>query len=513
METLEYVLMGFATALQPGNLVYALVGCILGQIIGILPGLGPIAGMSVLLPLTFYLDPTGAIIMLAAIYYGSIYGGTISAVLIGVPGEGSSAITAIDGFQMAKQGRGGSALGIAAIGSFAGGLFGTVLLICAATPLAKVALSFGPPEMFALLIFGLSLLVGIGGRSVLVGVVSGLFGLLLILPGADLFTGQLRFTFNFLPLYSGLDFVPVVMGVFGVGEILRHAHAKPSQMVASGKGLRMRDMVRLQDLKDTWATIVRGGLIGVFTGIIPGIGTVTPTIMSYSMEQKMSKTPERFGKGAIQGVAGPETGNNAFANSAFVPMFTLGIPGSPTLAVLMGAFMLQGLTPGPRLMAEKPEMVWGIIVSMIIGNFIMLILNLPLVRIWVKITAVPYNILFPTVLALTMIGSYSVRHNMFDVVSLLIFGVFGYIAKELDFPVVPIILTLILGPMIEKSLRQSIALTGDGSALFRGPISITFLALAMLILTSPIWLGLVKKVFGKKTSIDKAIKVVGTDGE
>jgi putative tricarboxylic transport membrane protein len=484
MDSWVHVLSGFQTALQPSNLMFALIGCILGMIVGVLPGIGPIAGIAILLPLSFYLDPTGSIIMLAAIYYGALYGGTITSVLLNVPGEGASAITAIDGYQMAKQGRGGSALGIAAIGSFIGGTFATLLLILAAPTLSQLALTFGPPEMFALLLLGLSLLVGIGSRSVLLSIVSGLLGLVFILPGTDVFTGTVRFTFNQVSLMSGLDFVPIIMGLFGLGEILHHAHQQyEPYAITSSTGA----MVRWKDIKTSAGAICRASVLGSLLGVIPGIGTVTPTLMSYALERRVAKNPGEFGHGAIQGVAGPETANNAYANAAMIPLFTLGVPASPTLAVLMGAFLINGLTPGPQLFSTEPELVWGIIASMVVGNAILLILNIPLVRVWVKITQVPYHILFPLIVVFMVVGSYSVRHNMIDIIVLLAFGALGYLAKLLDFPVVPIALTIILGPMLEKSLRQSIQLTGDASALFRGPISTVLIIAACLILTMPLW--------------------------
>ena len=494
MDTWALLLDGFATALQPQNLLFALVGCALGMMVGILPGVGPIAGISILLPLSFHLDATGSIIMLAAIYYGAMYGGTITTVLLNVPGEGSSAITAIDGYQMAKQGRAGSALGIAAIGSFIGGTVATILLVLAAPTLATLALSFGPPELFALLVFAICLLVGLGSRSVLLSLVSGALGLALVLPGTDLFTGMPRLTFGHLELLSGLDFVPIIMGLFGLGEIFYNAHLR---YVTAHAHAKASARVSRQDLKDSSGAIARGSVLGSVLGIIPGVGTVAPTLMSYALEKKISKNPGAFGNGAIQGVAGPETTNNAYANSAMIPLFTLGIPASPTIAVLMGAFLINGLTPGPKLFESNPTLVWGIIASLFVGNAILLIMNLPLIRIWVQIVRIPYNLLFPLIVVFMVIGSYSVNKSLWDVGVLIAFGLFGYFAKLIDFPIVPIALTLILGPMLEKSLRQSIQYSGgDPAVFFRGPISTTFLVIAMLVITFPLWSRAILPVSG-----------------
>lgn len=492
---------GFSTALQPQNLLFALIGCALGMMVGILPGVGPIAGISILLPLSFYLDATGSIIMLAAIYYGAMYGGTITTVLLNVPGEGSSAITAIDGYQMAKQGRAGSALGIAAIGSFIGGTAATILLVLAAPTLAGLALSFGPPEMSALLIFAICLLVGLGSRSVLLSLVSGAVGLVLVLPGTDLFTGTPRFTFGHLEMLSGLDFVPIIMGLFGLGEIFYNAHLRFAATYAHTKASAH---VTRAELKESAGAIARGSVLGSVLGIIPGIGTVAPTLMSYALEKRVSKHPERFGKGAIQGVAGPETTNNAYANSAMIPLFTLGIPASPTIAVLMGAFLINGLTPGPKLFESNPTLVWGIIASLFVGNAILLIMNLPLIRIWIQIVKIPYNLLFPLIIAFMVIGSYSINKSLWDVGVLIAFGIFGYFAKLIDFPIVPIALTLILGPLLEKSVRQSIQFSGgDPGVFFRGPISSVFIVIALIVVTFPLWRRVVTPVYTKFRSASR----------
>lgn len=493
MESLDLLLLGFETALQPQNLIFALIGCALGMAVGILPGIGPIAGIAILLPLSFYLDATGSIIMLAAIYYGAMYGGTITTVLLNVPGEGSSAITAIDGYAMSKQGRAGSALGIAAIGSFIGGTFATILLVLAAPTLARVAISFGPPEIFALLFLGMALLVGLGSRTVLLSVVSGLLGLAIVIPGTDVFTGTPRFTFGSIELLSGLSFVPIIMGLFGLAEIFYSTHLRTVKSSIAGKAYAR---ISWKDFKESSGAIGRGTVLGSATGLIPGIGTVAPTLMSYALERKVSKTPERFGKGAIQGVAGPETTNNAYANAAMIPLFTLGIPASPTIAVLMGAFLINGLQPGPGLFTQHTPLVWAIIASLFIGNVILLIMNLPLIRVWVQIVKVPLHLLYPLILVFMVVGSYSISRSMFDVWVLLFFGVLGYLAKLIDFPVVPIAVTIILGPMMEKALRQSIQISGgDLGVFFRSIPATVFIAIALIVLTSPMWLKGVKAIY------------------
>lgn len=495
MESLDFLLSGFQTALQPGNLLFALVGCALGMVVGMLPGIGPIAGIAILLPLTFYLDATGAIIMLAAIYYGAMYGGTITTVLFNVPGEGSSAITAIDGYQMAKKGRASSALGIAAIGSFIGGTFATIVLVFAAPTLGKLALNFGPPELFALLLVGLTLLIGMGGRSVTLSILSGLLGLAIVLPGTDLFTGTTRYTFDRIELYDGLNFVPIIMGLFGLGEILHNAHLK---LVDNYENVKTKSVITRSDFKESRGAIARGSILGTILGVIPGIGTVAPTLVSYAVEKRISKNPEQFGKGAIQGVAGPETTNNAYANSAMIPLFTLGIPASPTIAILMGAFLINGLQPGPALFTENPTLVWGIIASLFIGNAMLLVMNLPLVGIWVRILKVPNRILFPLIMVFMLVGSYSLNRSMFDIWVLIFFGIFGYVAKLLDFPLVPITLTIILGPILEKSLRQSLQISGGSlDILFRTPASTFFIVLSGIIVLVPIVLR-TKKFLQKK---------------
>jgi len=483
LEALQYWIQGFSVATLPINLLYAFIGCVLGTLIGVLPGLGPAAGTAILIPITFNLDPIGAIIMLAAIYYGAMYGGTITSVLVNVPGEAASVITCLDGYQMAKKGRAGPALGIAAIGSFIGGTFATFALMVVSLPLASFALKFGPPEVFALLVVGLSLVTGLSGRSILAALLMTLFGLMLAMIGMDPVRGAPRFTLGIPPLYDGVGFVPVVMGLFGVGEILLSMESPVVEVIKT----------KISDLfpkKEEWrvsaAAIGRGTLIGFFLGLIPGVGAIIPTFVAYVVEKKVSKHPEKFGTGVIEGVASPETANNSYANGAMVPLLTLGIPGSPTLAVLMGAFIIHGLTPGPFLFKERPDVVWGLIASFYLGNVILLILNLPLVGFWAKLLEIRYQYLYPGILLFCILGAYSLNQSIFDVGVMVVFGVLGYIFRKIDWPLAPTILALILGPMMERALRTSLEMSGgDLSILVTRPISAVLLIIAVIVLISP----------------------------
>ena len=480
MDAFQNILMGFSVALSPANLLYAFLGSAFGTLIGVLPGIGPAAGTALLIPLTARLPPTGAIIMLTAIFYGTQYGGTITSVLLNVPGEAASAITCIDGYQMAKKGRAGSALTIAAIGSFIGGTFATIALIFLAGPLTKVALEFGPVEFFSLMVLGLSLLMGLAGKSMLKALMMGVFGLLLAMIGMDPVRGSPRFTFGRMELMDGLNFVPVIMGLFGLAEILENAEETLSNTTSAKVGSLVPSR---QEVKDSAGPIARGSLLGTLLGLIPGMTGSMASFLSYSMEKKISRHPERFGEGAIEGVAGPETANNAHANGALIPLFTLGIPASPTVAVLMGAFLMNGLIPGPFLFREQPQLVWGVIASFFIGNIMLLILNLPLIGIWVKMLKIPYTILFAIILTFMIIGAYGVDNSAFDVVIMIIFGFLGYVLKKFDFPIAPIILTLILGPNMERSLRRAMEMSqGDFSILFASPLSAVLLIVSVIIL-------------------------------
>ncbi len=484
MESFQYLMNGFGIALQPENLLFAAIGCFLGTLIGVLPGIGPAGGTAMLIPVTFVLPPTSAIIMLASIYYGAMYGGTITSVLVNVPGEAASAITCLDGYQMAKKGRAGPALFVAAVGSFIGGNVATVALVLIALPLTNLALKFGPPEFFALMFVGLSLVTGLASTSVTRALVSAILGLMVAMVGIDPVMGAPRFAFGQTELLDGFGIVPVAMGVFGVGEILLNAEGEVHEIIET----KFRDLwMTGKDWKDSFWPIVRGTFIGLFLGLIPGVGAVVPTFIAYVVEKRMSKYPEKFGTGVIEGVASPETTNNAYANAAFIPLFTLGIPGSPVIAIVMGALMMNGLIPGPFLFKEHGDFVWAVIASFYTGNVILLIMNLPLIPFWVAILRIPYSILYALILGFCVIGAYSLNNSLFDVGAMLGWGIIGYIAKKLDFPLAPLVLTLILGPLMERGLRQSLEISrGDFTIFFTRPISATLIAIgaAFIIATS-----------------------------
>jgi putative tricarboxylic transport membrane protein len=445
--------------------------------VGILPGIGPLAGTAILIPLTFKLDPTGAIIMLAAIYYGSQYGGTITTILMGVPGEASSAITMIDGYQMAKEGRGGVALTGAAIGSFIGGTFATICLMLLAKPLVRLALKLGPPEYFALMIVGLAMATGLAGKSMVKALIMTVFGGLLALVGMDPMLGTPRLTFGSVHLLDGIELLSVVMGLFGISEMLLSLEEKARPMIKT----KLRELIPTrQDVRDSVKPVIRGTLIGTVLGIIPGLIPPVSSFLSYAVERRSSKHPEKFGHGALEGVVGPETANNGHASAAMIPLLTLGIPTNPVMAVILGAFIINGLAPGPLLFEQNPAMVWGIIASCYIGNVMLVILNLPLIPMWVQILRIPYAYLMTLIMAFMMVGSYSDNNSVFNVGQTIFFGALGYIFKKMDFPLAPVALSFILAPMIEKSLYRSLIMSqGDISILYTRPISASLLALAL----------------------------------
>ena len=479
MEGLQHLMSGLAAALSVQYLLYALAGCVLGTLIGVLPGLGASAGTAILIPLTFHLDATGAIIMLAAIYYGAMYGGTITSVLINVPGEAASVITCLDGYQMARQGRAGTALGVAAIGSFAGGIFAALALTLVAPPLVRFALSFGPPEFFALMFLGMCLVTGLAGQSLVAGLLMTILGLLLSLVGIDPVRGAPRFTFDVPELYDGLGFVPVVMGLFGVAEILLVLESPYRQVIETKiKGL----WPSREEWKRSTGAIWRGTILGFVLGLIPGVGAVIPTFMAYILEKRLSKHPEKFGTGVVEGVAAPETANNAYANASMIPLLVLGVPSSPTIAILMGAFIINGLTPGPFLFKERPDLVWTVIASFFTGNVILLVLNLPLVGLWARLLKLPFQYLAAGTLLFCIVGAYSLKGTVFDVGVMLVFGVVGYFCRKLGLPLAPAVLALVLGPFMEKSLRTSLEMSaGDFGIFLTRPISATLLVCALLI--------------------------------
>jgi putative tricarboxylic transport membrane protein len=488
MDVIGYLLHGFAVAISPMNLLWCFIGCFLGTVIGILPGLGPAATIAMLLPLTFKMDPTSALIMLGGIYYGSKYGGSTTSILLDVPGESASVVTCIDGYEMAKQGRGGPALGIAAIASFIAGTIGVIGLMLIAPPLAKFALSFSSPEYFALMSLGLAMVVLLAGESFIKAFLAMLVGLWIAGMGTDLFTSTSRFTFGNAEMLDGIDFVVVAIGVFALGEVLGNMEVRQGQqMLPVPKGLRNL-MPTWQDMKDCRFAFINGSLVGFIIGVLPGAGSTIASFISYGLEKAVSKHPEKFGKGAVEGVAAPEGANNAETGGALVPMLTLGIPGSGTTAILLAALILWGLKPGPLMIQENPALFWGLVASMYIGNVMLLVLNLPLVPLFAQILRLPVYVLFPVIFGISIVGVYGVSSSLFDVWMLAAFGLLGYVMRRLAYPAAPLILGLVLGDSMERALRQSLMMSqGDLSILVSRPISATMLVLTALILIAPIF--------------------------
>jgi putative tricarboxylic transport membrane protein len=478
------VLDGFGVVLEPVNLLYCLIGVIIGMLVGVLPGLGPAATIAILLPITFGIEPVTAIIMLAGIFYGAQYGGTITSVLLRLPGEASSVVTVFDGFALARQGRAGTALGIAAIGSFVGGTVSIVALTLVAPLVAGFALDFGPPEYTALALLGILLVATVSGGSRAKAVVAACVGLLLATVGRDTFTGAERFTFDNLNLADGLDFVPIAMGLFGLGEILYnleerhrtvHAPARVANVWPSGA-----------DLRQSSGAIGRGSVLGFFLGILPGGGATIASLAAYALEKRRSKTPERFGRGAVEGVAAPESANNAAATSSFIPLLTLGIPANGTMAVIFGALLIQGVAVGPQLVTQEPDLFWGVVNSMYIGNILLLIMSIPLVGLFVRILRVRPAILAPITVMITLIGVYTVNNSVFDIVLVVVFGALGYVMKKLGFEPGPLVLAFVLGSLLEDSLRRSLLLfEGDPTGFLTRPISGTLLVLFVLVALLP----------------------------
>ncbi|MDV3252981.1 tripartite tricarboxylate transporter permease [Devosia sp. BK] len=479
MDIIGYLGLGFSVALDPINILYCFVGVLLGTLVGVLPGIGPTATIAMLLPITFSLSPAAALIMLAGIYYGAQYGGSTTAILINLPGESSSAVTAIDGYQMAKKGRAGHALATAALGSFFAGTVGTLLLAFFAPPLARAALNFGAPEYFALIVLGLLVSIALAHGSILKALAMIVLGLLLGMVGQDIYTGTPRFTLGIRELYSGLNFVSVAVGIFGVAEILRNLENEKGRdvMVKSVKGLWLGK----EEFKRIIAPVIRGTALGSILGILPGGGHILASFASYSAEKRLSKHPEEFGHGAIEGVAGPESANNAAAQTSFIPLMTLGIPAHPVMALMVGAFILQGITPGPNVINDQPALFWGIIASMWIGNLLLVLLNLPLIGLWVKMLSIPYRALFPAIVLFACIGCYSINQNIFDVFAIGFFGILGYVLIRLGCEPAPLLLGFVLGPLLEEHLRRAMIISrGDPMVFLERPISATLLGLALL---------------------------------
>jgi len=492
VDILANVAQGFAVALVPVNLLYCFMGVFIGTLVGVLPGIGPVSAMSLLLPVTLAGTPEAGIIMMAGIYYGSMYGGSTTSILVNIPGEAASVVTCLDGHAMALQGRAGPALGIAALGSFFAGTFAIVALMLVAPTLAIWAVAFGPAEYFSLMVLGLVVLTFLTQGSMAKALLMACVGAVLGLIGLDSITAQPRLTFDRMELYDGIGLVPVVMGLFGLAEVLSNLERPIARQVIKTKLSQL--WPNRADWKASAGPMARGTVLGFFLGILPGGGAVISSFASYALEKRLSKTPERFGRGAIEGVAGPEAANNAAAGGAFIPLMTLGIPPNVVMALLLGAFIIHGLQPGPLLMTQNPTLFWGIIVSMYIGNAMLLVLNLPLVGMWAQLLRVPYNVLFPLIVLFSIVGVYCSSNNVFDVYVMIGFGILGYLMRKTGYEPAPLVLAFVLGPMLENNLRKALILSqGDLTTFVSRPISAVCLAVAAVLLISPLLPALRRK--------------------
>lgn len=499
----ENLMLGFSTALTVENLLWCFVGVLVGTVIGLMPGLGSTTGVAILIPLTLGMEPVTALIMLAGIYYGAQYGGTITSVLISTPGEAASVVTTLDGYQMARNGRAGAALAIAAIGSFIAAIISLALLMALAPPFAQFALNFGPVENLAIIILGLITVVSFAGGSMRKGLMMAAAGLLISTVGVASGFSDARFTFGNVNLLGGIPFVEVMIGLFALGEVLHQIRVGAAAPIKA----RFKDMViSRKELVKSGPSIIRGSFIGFLLGCLPGAGSTLASFMSYGIEKRVSKNKDNFGKGAIEGVASPESANNAAANANFVPTLALGIPGGGTTAVLLGAFTIYGLQPGPLLFEQQPTLVWGLLVSFFIGNVMLLVLNLPLAPVFAQMLRIPYAYLYPIIVLTSLIGAYSVSNNMFSVWLVVIFGIVGFFMKELDLPIAPLVLGLVLGPLFEKSLVQTSALgQGNFGILFQSPISVTILILALLLAVGPTVIGTLRRKQDLKRTKSKGL--------
>ncbi|MBT2680718.1 tripartite tricarboxylate transporter permease [Bacillus sp. ISL-35] len=493
MSTLDYLFQGFGTAFIWYNIIFAFIGVLIGTAVGVLPGIGPMSGVALLIPVTAsatgWLPPesaaTSAIILLAGVYYGAMYGGSTTSILLNTPGESSSVVTTLDGYQMAKKGRAGSALSISAIGSFVAGIVTLVALIALAKPLSSVALKFGPAEYFSLMLLGLGAVSGLAGKSVTKALIMTVTGLLLGTIGIDSVSGIARFTFNVPWLYQGIEFLTIAVGLFALGEVFKTILEKDEE---EGEIAKINNLLPSKaELKESAAPIARGSILGFFVGILPGAGATLASFFSYILEKKISKTPSKFGTGTIAGVAAPESANNAASGGALIPLLTLGIPGSGTTAILMGALMMYNVQPGPLLFEDHPQVAWGLIASMFIGNVMLLILNLPLVKVFAKIIQTPKQFLIPIIIAISIFGVYAVQVSTNDLLLLLACGIFGYFLSKNDYPIAPLVLGLVLGPMVENNLRRALTISnGDFSIFVSRPISLAFLLITLLWLVIPL---------------------------
>ncbi|MGE6368029.1 tripartite tricarboxylate transporter permease [Planococcus kocurii] len=497
MTTLQFLMDGFSIAFQWQNILFAFVGVLIGTAVGVLPGIGPMSGVALLIPVTATITsgmPTEAaaassIILLAGVYYGAMYGGSTTSILLNTPGESSSVVTTLDGYQMARQGRAGAALSIAAIGSFVAGIVSLIGLVLLAEPLSNVALQFGPAEYFSLMLLGLAAVSGLAGKSMTKALMMTVFGLILGTIGIDAVSGIARFTYDLPVLYSGLEFLTIAVGLFALGEVFKTILEREHEDGTIAKIGRI--LPTKQDLKDSAKPIMRGSLLGFFIGVLPGAGATLASFFSYIAEKKFSKTPEKFGTGAIAGVAGPESANNAASGGAMIPLLTLGIPGSGTTAILMGALIMYNIQPGPLLFDDHPEVAWGLIASMFVGNLMLLILNMPLVKVFAKIIETPKKYLLPIIIAISFFGVYAVQYTTFDLFLLLACGILGYVLVKNDFPVAPLVLALVLGPMIENNLCRALTISnGDFMIFFTKPLSLILLMVAAAWLLIPLLLKL-----------------------
>ena len=485
MAAFDGIIQGFAVVLTIKGLAFCFIGVLLGTLVGVLPGIGPAAAISLLLPTTFRTDPASSMIMLAGLYYGVMYGGSTTSILVNIPGEAASVVTCFDGYQMARQGRAGPALGIAALGSFFAGTVGVIGLMFLAPLLASFALLFGAPEYFSLMVMSMTLVTYLSRGSQLKALMMAALGLILGSIGLDAVTAKPRFTYDILVLRDGIGIVPVVMGLFGISEILQNVGATMDREILKSKITYL--MPTRKDWQDSAMPITRGSLLGFFLGVLPGLGPVIATFLSYGLEKRLSKHPEKFGTGMIEGVAGPEACNNAVASGNFVPMLSLGIPANAVMAMLLGALAIYGIQPGPLLIKEHPQIFWGLIASMYVGNVMLLILNLPLIPLWVQVLKIPYGILYPVILLFCLIGSYSLNNNIGDVLIMWFFGVFGFLMKKFEFEAAPLVLALVLGPMLEDNLRQALIISGgDFSVFISRPLSVVFLAVSASALLFPL---------------------------
>ncbi len=494
MDPIQGIALGLQGALTPDHLLVAFLGCFWGTLIGVLPGIGPVGGLVLFLPLTYHMDPAAGILMMAAVYYGCQYGGSTTSILANIPGEATSVVTCLDGYKMGRQGRAGPALSIAAIGSFIAGTLGVVGVSFLAPALVTASLSFGPPEFFALMFLGLSMVSYLSGKSLAKGLLCALFGLMIASVGPHITTGTYRFTFGSLDLVGGISMVPIAVGVFGIGEVLSALEGDIKQSVLDVKLWQFwKLMPTRQDWRDSWAPILRGGVLGFFLGLLPGAAAIVATFMAYAVEKRVSKTPEKFGTGYIAGVAAPEAANNSATAGAMIPLLALGIPYNVITALMLNAMIAQGLNPSPLLMVKQPEFFWTVVASMYVGNLILLIMNLPLVGFWAAILKIPSQYLFPLILLFCISGVYANDYRVFELSLMVVFGVIGYLMRKVDFPGAPLLLGIVLGPMFENAMGQSLIISNGNWAIFvTRPISATIIGFSLLLLIWPILSALFK---------------------